>query len=179
MDYPPDAKIPIYNDKTYVKVLRLPKNINLNFKNTELFSDNKKRESLLDINPEKENNLKKSNNIGASIPNNLFESSIEAESKKEVSPDRNRPLEPNESKQKNTSKMNIINVDAGYGIENIDFNEIDKKLKDPQETKSEFQKSKLYGVFPDLTNQKFNSNGSGNSKQVQNEKANPCNLYLI
>ena len=38
MDYPPNAIIPVYENKVYVKVLRLPKNVDLRFKNDEYYS---------------------------------------------------------------------------------------------------------------------------------------------
>ena len=65
MDYPPDAKIPIYGDKTYVKVLRLPKNVKLKFKNNEMFEKTKETHSskqkesngkLIDLNEINANN---------------------------------------------------------------------------------------------------------------------------
>lgn len=37
MDYPPSATIPVYNNKVYVKVLRIPKNVKVHFKNEEIY----------------------------------------------------------------------------------------------------------------------------------------------
>jgi len=47
MDYPPNAVIPVYENKVYVKVLRLPKNLELSFKNDEYYASKKTKEKKL------------------------------------------------------------------------------------------------------------------------------------
>jgi hypothetical protein len=192
MDYPPDAKIPIYNEKTYVKVLRLPKNVKFNFKNSELFSDNVKKatESLLDMKTAKntsDNNSNSSQMNSNNIPNNLFNSSNSNNSNPSESINVSSPERINENKQKSRSNMNIINVESniGFGIENIDFEKIGKKLQDNESVKTNFS-TPLVDVFaknneenknnPPLLNQsQSNSNKNTGNKNI----SNPCNYFLI
>ena len=47
MDYPPNAVIPVYENKVYVKVLRLPKNLELSFKNDEYYASKKTKEKKI------------------------------------------------------------------------------------------------------------------------------------
>lgn len=55
MDYPPNAVLPVYENKVYVKVLRLPKNIDLRFKNDDYYSTSVSKEKKNEMKREKEN----------------------------------------------------------------------------------------------------------------------------
>jgi hypothetical protein len=192
MDYPPDAKIPIYNEKTYVKVLRLPKNVKFNFKNSELFSDNAKKgtESLLDIKTAKntcENNSNSSQMNSNNIPNNLFNSSNSNNSNPSESINVSSPERINENKQKSRSNMNIINVESniGFGIENIDFEKIGKKLQDNETANTNFS-IPLVDIFPKNNEENKNNSPLLNQSQSHSNKntgnkniSNPCNYFLI
>ena len=193
MDYPPDAKIPIYNDKTYVKVLRLPKNVKLNFKNSELFSDVKKAsESLIDMKTPKNQNENNGNipQINSNnIPNNLFNSSNSNNSNNSNSSDNKKTSSPEKSfdKQKSKSNVNIINVDSstGFGIENIDFEKISKKLQDNEGAKTNFS-TPLIEVFPTSKEEGKNKSASNQFNNVNYNKnsgndnfSNPCKNILI
>ena len=55
MDYPPNAVLPVYENKVYVKVLRLPKYIDLRFKNDDYYMTTKSKDKKNEVTKEKEN----------------------------------------------------------------------------------------------------------------------------
>ena len=67
VDFPPNATIPVYNNgNVYVKALRLPKGININFKNNDVFAkkthENKNKENLIFLNENNNSNPNAKNN---------------------------------------------------------------------------------------------------------------------
>ena len=70
IDYPPNATVPVYNNgHVYVKALRIPKNIKINFKNSDLFQ----RSSSTHHNKTSQNNNKNLLNINEKSEENKFE----------------------------------------------------------------------------------------------------------
>ena len=70
IDYPPNATVPVYNNgHVYVKALRIPKNIKINFKNSDLFQ----RSSSTHQNKTSQNNNKNLLNINEKSEENKFE----------------------------------------------------------------------------------------------------------
>jgi hypothetical protein len=69
MDYPPKAVIPVYENKAYVKVLRIPKNLELNFKNDEYYSSKKSKEKNVN---EREKDILKNSQSAKGSPNLIF-----------------------------------------------------------------------------------------------------------
>jgi hypothetical protein len=160
MDFPPEAKIPIYTDKVYVKVLRMPKTVNLTFKNSQFYAEPIKKvkavDPLLELNNQKSNeNLNKFNSSGAN-------NNISTENK-------NNQISSTSPKIVKSSN-NLINMDnipsnnaqkkGGFNIENIDLSELGKKLQDsndfefiskekesPNNTKSNNIQSSLFEAF--------------------------------
>lgn len=154
MDFPPEAKIPIYTDKVYVKVLRMPKTVNLTFKNSQFYAEPTKKvkvvDPLLELNNQKSNeNLNKFNSSGA---NTNTESKNMNSQKSSISPKLNK------------SSNNLINMDtipsnpsskkAGFNIENIDLSELGKKLQDSND-------------FEFITKEKESPNNSKTNSNIQ------------
>ena len=70
IDYPPNATVPVYNNgHVYVKALRIPKNIKINFKNSDLFQ----RSSSTHQNKTSQNNNKNLLNMNEKSEENKFE----------------------------------------------------------------------------------------------------------
>lgn len=155
MDFPPDAKIPIYGDKTYVKVLRLPKSVKLNFKNTELFSENtnvkkpqpkdQSKDNLLglDLNGTFPQNENQKESGSTSNPGSKFNSTSSKGMNLNV--DLLNSKENIPTKNKSSNNLNILNVESSnisnpsftkqkinndFGLDGIDLSEIGKKLQD-------------------------------------------------
>jgi hypothetical protein len=168
MDFPPDAKIPIYGDKTYVKVLRLPKTVKLNFKNTELFSENVKKQQSkeqpkenllgLDLNgtfSQKEKESGNSSNIHSPNPGSKFNSTSSKGMNLNVDLLNNPAVKESISnKNKSSNNLNLINVESSnstnssfskqkvnndFGLEGIDLSEIGKKLQDNNNQSNGFE----------------------------------------
>jgi hypothetical protein len=145
MDFPPDAKIPIYGDKTYVKVLRLPKNVNFAFKNIELFADNKVKgktnkeggkDNLLDLNAS--SGVKKETSTNSN-PGSRFNSTNSTGMNLNMDFLNNPPVSSRTEKTTMKSSNNLINVDSGakpkqgnndFGLDNVDIGEIGRKLQE-------------------------------------------------
>ena len=143
MDFPPDAKIPIYGDKTYVKVLRLPKNVNFAFKNIELFADNKVKggktnkegckDNLLDLNASSGVKQETSTN---SNPGSRFNSTNSTGMNINMDFLNNPPVSSRTEKTTMKSTNNLINVENAkpkqsnndFGLDNVDLGEIGRKL---------------------------------------------------
>ena len=81
IDLPPSAAAPVYKEKVYVKALRMPKHIELNFKNDEIFMKTKAKkakkveflEDDIDAKPTN-NNLKNFNSSNSSENERKFNS---------------------------------------------------------------------------------------------------------
>lgn len=62
LDLPPSAKAPVYNDKIYIKALRLPQDVTLSFKN-DLYKKTNTSESVKQKNTTNQNNTTNKNLI--------------------------------------------------------------------------------------------------------------------
>ncbi len=79
MDFPPSAIIPVYDNKVYVKVLRLPKELQLNFKNDDYYTSKVKENKTTNLKPEEKSkqinpntqNNGKNGNLNLLKPDNL------------------------------------------------------------------------------------------------------------
>ena len=104
VDFPPNATIPVYNNgNVYVKALRLPKGININFKNNDVFAkkthESKNKENLIFLN--------ENNNSNPNVKNN----EVKKENSKEnfVIPDTINFGKIGETLQDNNSNQNLNN----------------------------------------------------------------------
>jgi hypothetical protein len=157
MDFPPDARIPVYGEKAYVKVLRLPKNVQLNFKNndyyTEPVKETRQKENSNHSNNEKLIDMNINDSVssgGNSNPGSKFNSSGGVNSSKQGQSSSKSPERQNESKfdsskgktqNKSHNNMILINMDENkptsnnnlknsVNVDNIDFTAIENNLKD-------------------------------------------------
>jgi len=110
LDLPPSAKAPVYNDKIYIKALRLPHEVIMTFKNdlykkTTTSSDSGRQKNITNQNNNTNNNISNQN-----ILNNNNDSSIKAPQSK--SPNKvlisnngiSQPVNVNNNKQTNQSQ---------------------------------------------------------------------------
>jgi hypothetical protein len=121
IDYPPNATVPVYNNgHVYVKALRIPKNIQINFKNSDLFQKSSKKnqnqnnsnnKNLLNMSLNEKNDAKlneiKNKNSGFVIPEGIDFGNIENNLKEN---------KDNKNLNNNMNNMNNMNNNMNNNI---------------------------------------------------------------
>ena len=147
VDFPPNAIIPIYNDgHVYVKVLRLPKNVKINFKNEEVYK------------PKETSHINKEDN-----PNLIFMDDNKPQQSQSKPPEVQQPNTNNNFTQDMFSDLNKINL-------NPDMNANNGMDSKPQPMPS------MPPQPPQETSNNININLNNNSNSNTNNNQNMMNI---
>jgi len=173
LDLPPSAKAPVYNEKIYVKALRLPKEVNLTFKN-DLFkkvssNESNKQKTSQNSNPLNSFNQSSQSKSPIRAPSNTSKIINDGNSKINMQPQKfnSHGGGQKEGIQVNKEKDNLINfgeeqkhketkenkeskIDP-FNINNINFDEIhfhdDEKTQPHKNNAAENTKNDIFNIF--------------------------------
>jgi hypothetical protein len=155
IDYPPNATVPVYNNgHVYVKALRIPKNIQINFKNSDLFQKTTKtktqnNKNLLNMSINDKNDAKmnenKNKNSGFVIPEGIDFGNIE------------NNLKENKDNKNMNNNMNMNNMNMNMNNNNMGGSPIHKQNTIPKA----------------MNNMPMNNNNNNNMNLNTNNNNNP------
>jgi len=193
IDYPPNATVPVYNNgHVYVKALRIPKNIKINFKNSDLFqrsssthqnkTSQNNNKNLLNINEKSEENKfeNKNKKSGFVIPEGINFGEIENNLKdNNVNTNVNNNMNMNNSsihKQNTNPKvmnmpLNNNNDNNNNNIPNPNIQRSNTNSKTPtiiNNNTTKFQELNFDNIFSSNNNNNMNNNMNNNNNNMNN-----------
>ena len=192
IDYPPNATVPVYNNgHVYVKALRIPKNIKINFKNSDLFqrsssthhnkTSQNNNKNLLNINEKSEENKfeNKNKKSGFVIPEGINFGEIENNLK-----DNNDNTNVNNNMNMNNSSIHkqntnpkVMNMplnnnnDNNNNIPNPNIQRSNTNSKTPtiiNNNTTKFQELNFDNIFSSNNNNNMNNNMNNNNNNMNN-----------
>ena len=201
VDFPPNATIPVYNNgNVYVKVLRLPKGININFKNNDVYVKKyeKNKDNLINLNDSVNSNLSKGDkknfkdednkeNEKFVIPDSINFGKIE-ESLHENNLNKNlnsprKDLNTNDmnDNNNNNNKNNMGNNDFNINSNSNDFNlnrnfNNNQRYKTPTPVSNRQQQNFSNNEWGDIFSNINMNNNNMNNNNMNNNNMNNNNM---
>ena len=203
IDYPPNATVPVYNNgHVYVKALRIPKNIKINFKNSDLFqrsssthqnkTSQNNNKNLLNINEKSEenNNEKKNKKSGFVIPEGINFGEIEnnlKDNNDNVNNNMNMNMNNSSIHKQNTNPKvmnmpinnnndnNNMNLNNNNNIPNPNIQRSNTNSKTPtiiNNNTTKFQELNFDNIFSSNNNNNINNNNMNNNMNNINNMNN-------
>ena len=193
IDYPPNATVPVYNNgHVYVKALRIPKNIKINFKNSDLFqrsssthhnkTSQNNNKNLLNINEKSEENKfeNKNKKSGFVIPEGINFGEIEnnlKDNNDNTNVNNNMNMNNSSIHKQNTNPkvmnmpLNNMNLNNNNNIPNPNIQRSNTNSKTPtiiNNNTTKFQELNFDNIFSSNNNNNMNNNMNNNNNNMNN-----------